>query len=39
MDPTQVTRHELREAVDALLAGKTPDAKQNHSIGCSIKWK
>ena len=39
MDPTKVKRQELREAVDALLAGKKPSAAQNPSIGCSIKWK
>jgi peroxiredoxin len=30
---------ELRAAVDALLAGKTPSPDQKPSIGCSIKWK
>ena len=39
MDPTKVKRQELREAVDALLAGKKPTTAQNPSIGCSIKWK
>jgi hypothetical protein len=39
MDPAKVKRRELREAVDALLAGKSPNAAQNPSIGCSIKWK
>jgi thiol-disulfide isomerase/thioredoxin len=39
MDPSKVERRELREAVDALLAGKRPTGTQNHSIGCSIKWK
>src|SRR6266550_4010777 len=39
MDASKVKRRELREALDALLAGKTPDPKQNPSIGCSIKWK
>ena len=39
MDATKVKRHELREAVDALLSGKKPTATQNPSIGCSIKWK
>jgi thiol-disulfide isomerase/thioredoxin len=39
MDPSKVNRRELREAVDALLAGKTPSSAQNPSIGCSIKWK
>jgi peroxiredoxin len=39
MDATKVKRRELREAVDALLAGRAPSAAQNPSIGCSIKWK
>ena len=38
-DPAKVNRRELREAIDAILAGKQPPAKQNPSIGCSIKWK
>jgi len=39
MDPSKVKRRELREAVDALLAGRSPSGAQNPSIGCSIKWK
>ncbi len=39
MDAAKVKRRELREAVDALLAGRSPEAHQNPSIGCSIKWK
>jgi peroxiredoxin len=39
MDASKVKRRELCEAVDALLAGKTPSSAQNPSIGCSIKWK
>jgi thiol-disulfide isomerase/thioredoxin len=39
MDPSKVKRRELRDAVDALLAGKAPTTAQNPSIGCSIKWK
>jgi thiol-disulfide isomerase/thioredoxin len=38
MDPAKVKRRELRDAVDALLAGKKPVATQNPSVGCSIKW-
>jgi AhpC/TSA family len=34
-----VTGHDVRAAVDALLAGRTPAADQKPSIGCSIKWK
>lgn len=38
-NPTEVTRHDLREALDLLLDGKTPSAQQTPSMGCSIKWK
>jgi peroxiredoxin len=34
-----VTGRDLRAAVDSLLEGKRPDARQVPSIGCSIKWK
>lgn len=34
-----VTRQDLREAMDALLAGKPVPAEQKPSRGCSIKWK
>ena len=38
-EPSQVTRHDLREALDALLAGEEPSSQQISSMGCSIKWK
>jgi peroxiredoxin len=31
--------HELRDAVDALLAGKEPPVKLTNPIGCNVKWK
>ena len=34
-----VTGCDLRTAIDAVLAGKPVDRKQNASVGCSIKWK
>jgi peroxiredoxin len=34
----QVTKHYLRDALDALLAGKEPAAAQTKVVGCSIKW-
>jgi peroxiredoxin len=34
-----VTGKDLREALDALLAGKPPVADQIPSLGCNIKWK
>jgi peroxiredoxin len=33
-----VTKHYLREALDALLAGKEPPVTQTKVVGCSIKW-
>lgn len=38
-DANSVSNHELKEAIDALLNGKQPNALQYPSIGCSIKWK
>ena len=38
-DAFKVTQHELREALDTLLSGKTPLPAQMPSMGCSIKWK
>lgn len=37
--PDEVTRHELREALDALLAGNAPAPDQHPSMGCSLKWR
>ncbi len=34
-----VTGESLRNAIDAVLAGKAPDKDQRPSIGCNIKWK
>lgn len=33
-----VTTHDLRHAVDALLAGKEPPVTQTKVVGCSTKW-
>ena len=33
-----VTGSDLREACDAVLAGRTPSPDQRASIGCNIKW-
>lgn len=38
-DETRVTKHELREAIDTLLAGLPPPSTQHPSMGCSIKWR
>jgi peroxiredoxin len=34
-----LTGEELREALDAVLAGKEPPENQKPSMGCNIKWK
>jgi peroxiredoxin len=34
-----VTRHELRDAIQAVLDGRAPSPDQIPSMGCSIKWK
>jgi peroxiredoxin len=37
--PGRATRHDLRDAIAALLAGREIDFDPVPSIGCSIKWK
>lgn len=34
-----VTGEDLRNAIDAVLAGEMPDTDQKPSAGCNIKWK
>ncbi len=36
---SKVTRHYLRDAVDALLAGKTPPVEETRADGCGIRYK
>jgi len=38
-DENSVKTHDLKDAVDAVLAGVAPKAGQMSSMGCSIKWK
>jgi hypothetical protein len=38
-DETRVTRRELAEALEALVAGGKPAPEQRPSMGCSIKWR
>ncbi len=35
----KVTRHDLQEAIEALLAGTAPAPEQHPAQGCSIKWR
>jgi peroxiredoxin len=34
----KATTHELRDALDALLAGKQPPVPVTNPIGCNVKW-
>lgn len=38
-EPRKVTRKYLREALDAVLAGKATPEPETFAIGCTIKWK
>lgn len=38
-DPSRVTGHDLRNALDALLAGANPPVEETTAFGCSVKWK
>lgn len=38
-DPSQAQSHELKDALDALLAGKSPPIEQTRPFGCSVKWR
>lgn len=38
-DASRVTSHDLKNALDALLAGQDPPAPETTAFGCSIKWK
>jgi peroxiredoxin len=38
-EPGKETTHELRDALDALLAGKEPPVAVTNPIGCNVKWK
>ncbi len=37
--PNAVQAHYLRNALDAVLAGRVPPVAETSPIGCSIKWK
>ena len=38
-DEAKVKQHYLRDALDAVLAGKTPPVADTEPAGCTIKWK
>jgi peroxiredoxin len=35
---TPDTKHDMTDAIEALLAGKTPETQSTKTFGCSIKW-
>ena len=37
--PLLPARRPLREALDAVLEGRSPERAETEPIGCSIKWK
>ena len=37
-NPGKETTHELRDAIDDLLAGKKPPVEVTNPIGCNVKW-
>ncbi len=39
MNEAKVNKHYLRDAVDALLAGKTPAVEETRAQGCGVKYK
>jgi peroxiredoxin len=38
-DERSVTRHYLRDALDAVLAGEEPPVADTPAVGCTVKWK
>ena len=38
-DPAAVRQHYLRDAIEALLAGRTPAVAETPPQGCTIKWR
>jgi len=38
-DESKVTKHYLRDAVDALLAGQTPPVEETRPQGCGVRYK
>ncbi len=37
--PDEITRHDLKDAIEAILADESVNDDQISSMGCSIKWK
>ena len=37
-DPSRARSHDLRDAIEAVLAGRTVRNPETHAVGCTIKW-
>jgi peroxiredoxin len=37
-EPAKVKRHDLREALDEVLAGRPVSVPKTQSVGCTVKW-
>ncbi|MDQ3875635.1 MAG: thioredoxin family protein [Actinomycetota bacterium] len=38
-DEERVARHHLRDALDAVLAGRQPPVAETPPVGCTVKWR
>ena len=38
-DPSDVSETYVEDAIDAVMAGKSPSVAEKRAIGCTIKWK
>jgi alkyl hydroperoxide reductase subunit AhpC len=38
-DPTRARSHELKDALEAVLADKSPSVSETPLVGCTVKWK
>jgi peroxiredoxin len=38
-DPKKVRSQDLRDALEAVLAGRSPAVSETPAVGCSVKWK
>ena len=38
-DPSLVERHDLRDALDALLSGDPIEHRETYPVGCTVKWR
>jgi peroxiredoxin len=38
-DETEVSEHYLRDAIEAVLAGREPSVRETPPVGCSVKWR